>query len=56
MIYFLLYDNDFIINKNIFYKKNKFKGKIGIFEINKNVNTHQLNFYSVENNKFIKIF
>ena len=56
LIYFLLYDNDFIINKNIFYKKNKFKGKIGIFEINKNVITHQLNFYSVENNKFIKIF
>ena len=56
LIYFLLYDNDFIINKNIFYKKNKFKGKIGIFEINKNVITHQLNFYSAENNKFIKIF
>ena len=56
LIYFLLYDNDFVINKNIFYKKNKFKGKIGIFEINKNVITHQLNFYSVENNKFIKIF
>jgi len=56
LIYFLLYDNDFVINKNIFYKKNKFKGKIGIFEINKNVITHQLNFYSAENNKFIKIF
>ena len=56
LIYFLLYDNDFIINKNIFYKKNKFKGKIGIFEINKNVITHKLNFYSAENNKFIKIF
>tara|TARA_Y100000741_G_scaffold232652_1_gene177777 strand:- start:85 stop:1236 length:1152 start_codon:yes stop_codon:yes gene_type:complete len=56
LIYFLLYDNEFIINKNIFYKKNKFKGKIGIFEINKNVITHQLNFYSAENNKFIKIF
>ena len=56
LIYFLLYDNDFIINKNIFYKKNKFKGKIGIFEININVITHQLNFYSAENNKFTKIF
>ena len=56
LIYFLLYDNDFIINKNIFYKKNKFKGKIGIFEINKNVITHQLNFYSANNNEFIKIF
>ena len=56
LIYFLLYDNDFKISKNIFYKKNKFKGKIGIFEIEKNIITHQLNFYSVEGNKFKKIF
>ena len=50
------YKNEFNINNKIFYKENKFKGKIGIFEINKNVITHQLNFYSVENNKFKKIF
>ncbi len=56
LIYFLLYDNNFQISKKIFYKKNKFKGKIGIFEINKNIITHQLNFYSVENNQFKKIF
>tara|TARA_B100001250_G_scaffold194346_1_gene167005 strand:- start:1150 stop:2301 length:1152 start_codon:yes stop_codon:yes gene_type:complete len=56
LIYFLLYDNNFKIDKNIFYKKNKFKGKIGVFEINKNVITHQLNFYSANNNEFIKIF
>ena len=56
LIYFLLYDNNFKVSKSIFYKKNKFKGKIGVFEINKNIITHQLNFYSVENNEFIKIF
>jgi len=56
LIYYLIYKNDFKISDNIFYKKNKFKGKIGIFEINKNVITHQLNFYSVENNQFKKIF
>ena len=56
LIYFLLYDNEFNSTKNIFYKKNKFKGKIGIFEIEKNIITHQLNFYSVENNQFKKIF
>jgi len=56
LVYFLLYENKFKISKKIFYKKNKFKGKIGIFEINKNIITHQLNFYSVENNKFKKIF
>ena len=56
LVYFLIYENNFQITKKIFYKKNKFKGKIGIFEINKNTITHQLNFYSVENNKFKKIF
>ena len=56
LIYYLLYENNFKVSKNIFYKKNKFKGKIGIFEINKNIITHQLNFYNAENNKFRKIF
>ncbi len=56
LVYFLIYKNDFKISNKIFYTKNKFKGKIGIFEINKNVITHQLNFYSVENNQFKKIF
>jgi len=56
LVYFLIYSNDFSLDKNIFYKKNKFKGKIGIFEIDKNVITHQLNFYSIDKEKFIKIF
>ena len=56
LVYFLLYDNDFNSTKNLFYKKNKFKGKIGIFEIEKNIITHQLNFYSVEDNNFKEIF
>ena len=56
LVYFLIYENNFQISKKIFYKKNKFKGKIGIFEISKNTITHQLNFYSIENNKFKKIF
>tara|TARA_A100001011_G_scaffold88052_1_gene92484 strand:- start:1742 stop:2890 length:1149 start_codon:yes stop_codon:yes gene_type:complete len=56
LVYFLIYENDFNISKKIFYKKNKFMGKIGIFEISKNKITHQLNFYSIEDNKFKKIF
>ena len=56
LVYFLIYENNFKISKKIFYKKNKFKGKIGIFEISKNIITHQLNFYSIEDNKFKKIF
>ena len=56
LIYFLIYENEFKISKKMFYKKNKFKGKIGIFEVSKNTITHQLNFYSIEDNKFKKIF
>ena len=56
LVYFLIYSDNFNLDKNIFYKKNKFKGKIGIFEIDKNVITHQLNFYSIDKEKFIKIF
>jgi len=56
LVYYLIYKNGLKISDNIFYKKNKFKGKIGIFEIDKNIITHQLNFYSIENNQFKKIF
>ena len=56
LIYFLIYQNNFKIDNNIFYKKNKFKGKVGIFEINKNKISHLLNFYAAEDKKFKKIF
>ena len=56
LVYFLLYDNNFKISKKIFYKKNKFKGKIGIFEINKKTITHQLNFYEIQDKNFKEIF
>ena len=56
LVYYLLYQNNFKVNEKIFYNKNQFKGKVGIFEINKNRINHVLNFYKVENNKFKKIF
>ena len=56
LIYYLLFKNNFIVDKEIFYKKNSFKGKIGIFEIDKNIITHQLNFYVIENKEIRKIF
>ena len=56
LVYFLIYQNNFIIDDKIFFKKNKFKGKIGIFEINKNKINHALNFYVVENEEFKEIF
>jgi len=40
----------------IFDQKNIFKGKTGIFEIKDKKINHVLNFYKIENGKFIKIF
>ena len=56
LIYYVLFKNNFVVNNEIFYKKNSFKGKIGIFEIDKNIITHQLNFYVIDNRKIKKIF
>jgi len=56
LVYYLIYKNNFEINDKIFFNKNKFKGKIGIFEISNNNITHQLNFYSVDSREFKKIF
>ena len=56
LVYYLLFKNNFIVNNEIFYKKNSFKGKIGIFEIKNNKINHILNFYKIENQKLIEIF
>tara|TARA_Y100000590_G_scaffold338446_1_gene385668 strand:+ start:1654 stop:2805 length:1152 start_codon:yes stop_codon:yes gene_type:complete len=56
LVYYLLYKNNFVVDNKIFYKKNTFKGKIGVFEIDKNVITHRLNFYVIENKNIRKIF
>ena len=56
LVYYLIFKNNFIIDEKIFNKKNRFKGKTGIFEINKNNITHQLNVYVVEDENFKKIF
>ncbi len=56
LVYYLIYINDFDVSRKIFYEKNKFKGKIGIFEINKNIITHELSLYSADDGKFKKIF
>ena len=56
LVYYLIYQNGWEIDEKIFLKKNKFKGKVGIFEIkNKKIN-HILNFYKVDNNNIKKIF
>ena len=56
LVYYLTKKNSLNDLEKIFNQKNIFKGKTGIFEIkNKKIN-HVLNFYKVENGKFIKIF
>ena len=45
-----------LVSKSLFIKQNKFKGKIGIFEINKKTITHQLNFYEIQDKSFKEIF
>jgi len=56
LVYYLILQNDSIVDEKIFTKKTLFKGKIGIFEIKNNKINHILNFYKVENNGFKKIF
>ena len=56
LIYYLILQNNSIIDEKIFTKKTLFKGKVGIFEIKNNKINHVLNFYKVENEEFKKIF
>ena len=56
LVYYLILQNDNIIDQTMFAKKTLFKGKVGIFEIHDNKINHILNFYKVEDEKFKKIF
>jgi hypothetical protein len=56
LVYYLIIQNNSIVDKKIFTKKNLFKGKVGIFEIKNNKINHILNFYKVEDSEFKKIF
>jgi ABC-type branched-subunit amino acid transport system substrate-binding protein len=56
LLYYLILQNNSIINKKMFTKKNLFKGKVGIFEIKNNKINHILNFYKVEDGEFKKVF
>tara|TARA_B100000963_G_scaffold210439_1_gene183325 strand:- start:644 stop:1795 length:1152 start_codon:yes stop_codon:yes gene_type:complete len=56
LVYYLTKKNSLDDVNKIFNQKNVFKGKTGIFEIKDKEIRHVLNFYKVENGKFIKIF
>ncbi len=58
LIFYLSQKNDLSNTDSfsLFKKKNVFKGKIGIFEIENNKINHKLNFYKIENGDLIEIF
>ena len=56
LVYYLILQNNSILDDKIFTKKTLFRGKVGIFEIKDNKINHILNFYKVENEEFKKIF
>ena len=56
LVYYLILQNNSIIDDKIFTKKTLFKGKIGVFEIKNNKINHVLNFYKIEGKSFKKIF
>ena len=56
LVYYLILQNNSILDNKMFTKKTIFKGRVGIFEIKNNKINHILNFYKVENEEFKKIF
>ena len=58
LIYYLSKKNELSSDDSfsLFKKKNTFKGKIGIFDIENNKINHKLNFYKVEDGKLTEIF
>ena len=56
LIYYLSLNNELTDIDKLFKKKNSFKGKIGIFDIEDNKINHRLNFYEVKDGKLTEIF
>ena len=56
LIYYLSLKTDVSQIEQLFKKENSFKGRIGIFDIKNNKINHRLNFYKIENGRFIEIF
>jgi ABC-type branched-subunit amino acid transport system substrate-binding protein len=56
LVYYLVLQNNSVVNEKMFKKKTLFKGKVGIFEIKNNKINHILNFYKAEDGEFKKVF
>ena len=56
LVYYLILQNNSVVDEKMFTKKTLFKGKVGIFKIKNNKINHILNFYKAEDGEFKKIF
>ena len=56
LVYYLITQNNSLVDEKMFTKKSLFRGKVGIFEIKDNKINHILNFYKIEDERFKKIF
>ena len=56
LVYYLSLKHEILNVNTLFKKKNSFKGKIGIFNIENNKINHKLNFYKIENGLIKEIF
>ena len=56
LIYYLSFSNELNNTSILFKRKNSFKGKIGIFDIENNKINHRLNFYKVDDGILKEIF
>ena len=56
LVYYLSIKNNISQIDTLFKKKNSFKGKIGIFDIQNNKINHRLSFYQIDNGELKKIF
>ena len=56
LIYYLSLKNDISETENLFKKKNSFKGKIGVFDIQNNKIYHRLSFYKIDMGEIKEIF
>ena len=56
LIYYLSLKSELTDINKLFKRKNSFKGKIGIFDIENNKIYHRLNLYQAQDGKLIEIF
>ncbi len=56
LTYYLIRKNGYVVDEKLFINKNKFKGKVGEFQISENKITHKLKIYKIENKLVDEVF